>query len=121
MKLVYLKKETDPAHTIEEEIKKLEGVIRDHPTNEKAYDRLMILYRKQGNYKQELRTINRAIKTFEELFRKKQPVYNKKIKALSSAISKLSGLADKKGNSVYEKGELARWRKRKAIVAKKIK
>ena len=122
MKVVHLKKEdTSPADTIELQIKQLEADIKYHPGNEKAHNRLMILYRKQGNYKQELKTINRAIKIFEELFRKRQPVVNNRIRSLSRAIAKVTGLSDQKGNSLFQKGELTKWNKRKAIVMKKIK
>ncbi|HUR67585.1 MAG TPA: bacterial transcriptional activator domain-containing protein [Chitinophagaceae bacterium] len=121
MKVVHLKKENDPTVDTGQHIKLLEAIIKAHPGNEKAHDRLMILYRKQGNYKQELKTLNRAIKTFEELFTKKQPAVNNKIKALSMAIAKSTGLSDKKGNSIFQKGELAKWKRRREVVIKKIK
>jgi len=121
MKVVHLKKEdTSPAGNIEQQIKQLETDIKYHPGNEKAHNRLLILYRKQGNYKQELKTINRAIKIFEELFRKRQPVVNNRIRSLSRAISKVTGLSDQKGNSLFQKGELTKWNKRKEVVMKKL-
>ena len=122
MKVVHLKKEdTHPSENIDQQIKQLEADIKYHPGNEKAHNRLMILYRKQGNFKQELKTINRAIKIFEDLFRKRQPVVNSKVRSLSSAISKVTGLSDQKGNSLFQKGELVKWKKRKETVTKKIK
>lgn len=121
MKVVHLNKEQPKTDPLADEIKALEQMIRHHPSNEKAYSRLMMIYRKQQEYKKELKVINLAIKTFEELFSRKQPAYNPRIKALSKALSKATGLADKKGNSLYEKGELAKWKRRKATVLKKLK
>ena len=81
----------------------------------------MILYRRQGDYKQELKTINRAIKILEEIFRKRQPAFNNTIRSLSSTIAKVTGLLYQKGNSLFQKGELGKWNMRKETVTKKIK
>jgi DNA-binding SARP family transcriptional activator len=121
MKVVHLNKAQPTPDLLKEEIRALEQTIKYHPTNEKAYSRLMIIYRKQQEYKKELKVINLAIKTFEEMFSRKQPAYNPRIKALSKALAKATGLTDKKGNSLYEKGELAKWKRRKATVMKKLK
>lgn len=120
MKVVHLNKDKkeDPS---KEEISQLEKMIRVHPTNEKAFQRLMILYRKKQDYQKELKTINTAIRNFEELYKKRTPAFSSKIKSLSKAISKATGLTDKKGNSLYEKGELAKWKRRKKAVLKKLK
>lgn len=68
MKVVHLRQENkDDTDQVRVEIKELELLIRHYPRNERAYNRLMILYRKTGDYQQELKIINRAIKTFEEL------------------------------------------------------
>jgi len=105
---------------LQKEAESLELLLKDHPTNERAYNRLMIIYRKQKEYKKELRVINKAIKTFQEKFDKDRPAYSPKIASLSKAILKATGLADKKGNNQYELGELARWKKRKLVVLNKI-
>jgi hypothetical protein len=120
MKLVHLNKEPIKKDDTEAEILSLEKTIRDHPTNERAYQRLMILYRKQKNYKKELKTIDTAIRTFEAIFKKRQPTYGQKVKALSKALLKATGLADKKGNSLYQAGELTRWKARRQTVLKKL-
>jgi len=122
MKVVHLKKEnkieeSDPAL----EARALEQLLKEHPANEKAYDRLMVLYRKLKEPEKELRTINTAIKIFEEKYVKRQPAFNKKIETLSRALRKATGLADKKGNNLFEPGELARWKKRKALLQSKMK
>ena len=119
MKVVHLKKENTPEDG-PVEIKQLEEIIKNYPANQRSYNRLMTLYRKQGNYKKELQTINRAIRTFEALFKKRQPPFNKMVKALSIALSKATGLSDKKGNPIYQMGDLSKWKKRKELVSKKI-
>ncbi len=120
MKVVPLYKKEIPVADLREEAIGLEKLIRSQPGNEHAYTRLMIIYRKLKEYKKEITIINTAIKVFEEKFRKKQPVFDKKVTALSKALLKATGLADKKGNNMYEYGELSKWRKRKALVMKKI-
>lgn len=60
MKIVHLRKENSNTEDAPAEIKQSEQILKNHPTNEKAYSRFMILHRKQGNYKEELRIINKA-------------------------------------------------------------
>ncbi|MBC7849925.1 MAG: hypothetical protein H7Y31_09315 [Chitinophagaceae bacterium] len=98
-----------------------EEILRKHPLNESAYNRLLILYRQSKQPKKELATINAGIKNFEQFFSNAQkPTPVKKIRDLSHAINKLTGLSDKKGKPVYEPEPIARWRKRKEVVLKKI-
>src|SRR5689334_6886109 len=91
------------------------------------YDRLMIYYRKQKEYKKELQLINRALKVFgDQLKRHGSEVFSAAkshaaVKRLSLQIGKLSGLMDKKGNLKYIPEPLARWMKRKKTVEQKIK
>src|SRR5688500_14699573 len=71
------------------------------------YDRLMIYYRKQKEYKKELQLINRALKVFGD--RLKEQAGNilaaaqssSTIKRLSDKINRSAGLMDKKGNLTY--------------------
>lgn len=129
MKLVHLDKtkvkvedkDKESAADLSEEGKLLEKTIQSNPGNDKALNRLMVIYRKLKEPKKELKVINTAIKTFEERFKKRQPVYNKKITTLSKALLKATGLADKKGNNLYEPGDLSKWRKRKALLLKRKK
>ena len=119
MKVVHLNRDTPAPDPLQAEIILLEKLIREHPGNTNGYNRLMILYRKQKEYKKELRLIDTAIRVFEEKFRKKQPRFNKKVTSLSKALLKATGLADKKGNNIYEWGELAKWKKRKELLLRK--
>jgi DNA-binding SARP family transcriptional activator len=99
-----------------------EKLIKKDPANELLYDRLMIIYRKEKEYKKELAVINAGIKKFEELhqsFIRLTP--SKRITDLSKKLLKATGLADKKGRPLHDREPIARWRKRKAVVEKKIK
>lgn len=99
-----------------------EGLLKKNPVHEEAYRRLMILYRKQKNYRKELAVIRAGIRAFEELYQPSRALTgNKKITALSRALLKSTGLADKKGNPLYQKEPLGSWTRRKTIVEKKIK
>ena len=101
-------------------IKDYEEAIKKNALAEKAYDRLMILYRKEKNYKNELRIINTGIKSFESFYRSKKS-RSKKIAEISKKLNRNFGFTDKKGNTIYDPEPIARWKKRKDTVEKKIK
>jgi hypothetical protein len=93
------------------------AIIHANPHSEKAYDRLMIIYRKKKNTGAELKLIDKAINTFKSWFEKKSPfMQSKKISQLSSSISKITGLAAKKTDMIFTREPLARWQKRKNIL-----
>ena len=99
-----------------------EKVIKENPLNEYAYDRLMIIYRKNKEYKKEKVVISKAIKAFEQFYKNASKVSSsKKIVLLSKAFMKSTGLADKKGKLLYQKEPLERWNKRKGVVEKRLK
>lgn len=118
MKVVHLDKGIKETPDLATEAKELEASNRKHP-NDKAFNRLMQIYRKLKDPGRELQVINTAIKTFEAKLKERQPSYNKKVTALSKALRKATGLADQKGNNLYEPGELAKWKKRKETLLKK--
>jgi hypothetical protein len=92
-----------------------------------SFDRLMVLYRKQKKYRDELRVINRGIKVFTEDHQRRQKTQiaearnKKQVQELSNAIMKKAGLKDRKGNDVYLPGPLSKWIKRKEVVLKRMK
>lgn len=99
-----------------------EKAIKDNPLNEYAYDRLMIIYRKNKEYKKENAVIARAIKAFDQFYKNASKVSrSKKIVSLSKAFMKSTGLADNRGKLLYQKEPLARWSKRKQVVEKRLK
>lgn len=125
-KVVTLKQTIKEAEQAEEKedvslaVKDYESAIAANPLLEKAYDRLMILYRKEKNYKNELRTINSGIKAFENFYKSRKSG-SKKIAEISKKLNRSFGFTDKKGNAVYEPEPIARWKKRKITVEKRIK
>ena len=125
-KVLSLKKTIEEANEAEEKkdtsvaIKDYEEAIKLNPLAEKAYDRLMIIYREEKDYKNELRIINAGIKSFENFYRSKKSS-SKKVAEISKMLNRSFGFTDKKGNAVYEPEPIARWKKRKAVVEKKIK
>ncbi|HUR11502.1 MAG TPA: hypothetical protein VM012_09035 [Flavitalea sp.] len=88
------------------------------------FQRLMILYRKEKKYKEELRVINSGIKIFtddmEEQKKNNHASRNlKKINELSNAFMKSAGL-NKKNSEIFYPEPIPTWLKRKALVEKKI-
>ena len=91
-----------------------EKITKKSPPMEYAYDRLMIIYRKKGDYKKEKETLNAAIKAFEQFYKAVSRIPAKKsIETLSKGLLKATGLADSKGKLIYEREPLGRWKKRK--------
>jgi hypothetical protein len=89
------------------------------------YDRLMIHYRKEKNFAEELKVIKKGIAVFKKYYSNLQSSTLKKKKSkiteLSRMISKSTGLTDKKGNEVYLPEPLPKWIKRQSVVEQKLK
>lgn len=91
------------------------------------YERLMVLYRRQKNFREELHVLNRAIDFLQlklathqkELFSHK-PGRNKLL-SKSRALAQKIGLLSKKGDHLLLPQPLEKWINRKKIVQKKIK
>lgn len=98
-----------------------EKLIKLHPLEEKAYDRLMIAWRNLKEPKKELQTIKTGIETFEQLYKKSKKNPDKKVIQISRALQKATGLLDKKGEFLYRPEPIGRWLKRKAVVEKHLK
>jgi len=109
---------------LDEAMKLYKDALKIEPSYELSYDRLMIIYRKQKNYKEELKVINEGIKFFQKQHENKQQQLsnsNKKIVQLSNALMKSVGLKDKKGKNIYYPEPIPKWQKRKQLVEKKMK
>ena len=124
-KVVTLKKIIEDANDAEEKdisiaIKDYEDAIKKNGLAEKAYDRLMILYRKEKDHKNELRIINAGIKAFEKFYKSRKS-NSKKVAEISKRLNLSFGFTDKKGEAVYDPEPIARWKKRKITVEKKVK
>lgn len=91
--------------------------------NATVYTKLMIVYRKQKRYAEELDLINKGLEHFKihQTEKASSKNMNASIKKLSSGLNKSLGLTDKKGNSIYEPEPIPSWKRRKISVEKKIK
>jgi tetratricopeptide (TPR) repeat protein len=101
-------------------VKAYHKLLEIHPHKAEIYNKLMRIHRDLKQYDKELTVINKAIKSFEKYYKDQKPSYNPKITSLSKALLKATGLADKKGNNIYQPAELARWKKRKITVEKRL-
>lgn len=115
-------KDLERDNELEQAVAEYKKIIRAYPLKEEGYDRLMIAQRKTKNIKDEIATIKKAVKTFEERFGKpSRHLKEKKVTRLSNALLKSMGLADKKGHPIYEHEPFARWNKRRRLLESKMK
>ena len=114
-------REAENIENIEEAIRLYQLAISTDHLNEDAYNRLMVIFRKLKDYKKELHIIKEGIKVFEEYYESRIPKKSKTITSISNKLNKSFGLADKKGNSIYSPEPIAKWKKRKLVVEKKLK
>jgi tetratricopeptide (TPR) repeat protein len=122
--LIKKAEEAEDNEQLDEAIKLYSEAMKVEPSYELPYDRLMVIYRRQKNYKEELKIINEGIRFFSEQHENKQKEMvgaNKKIAQLSNALMKSVGLKDKKGKNVYYPEPIPKWQKRKQVVEKKLK
>ena len=112
----YLEKTGD----FQQAAKLYEKLLKEKPAHEENYNRLMIIYRKQKDFKSELRVINSGIKFFQELYTPTSIGKHKNVIRLSKQLSVLTGLTDKKGKSLYDAEPIGKWKKRKEVVLKKL-
>ena len=120
-------KEAESEGDIERAIKLYEEINARGNTGQFIFDRLMILYRKLKQFKDELRVINKGIEIFQQENKKllQQNISGKKnkkaIEKLSNVFMKTSGLIDKKGREVHLPEPVNKWMKRKSVVEKRLK
>ena len=104
-------------------IKLYEQNIKENFADKFAFERLMIIYRKQKDFKNELRVINRGVELFQENMKGhlkqslSRHVDEKKLERLSLAIMKGTGLKNK---NLHFPDPIDKWIKRKEIVEKKL-
>ena len=118
---IKLAKKAEEDGEVEEAIVLYEKVIRQKPLLEQPYTRLMILYRKNKRYDEELKVINKAIEVFIEHYNKKKEAYkgSTKVARLSRAI--LKTIAGTKATENQYPQPIPKWEKRKNVVEKKMK
>jgi tetratricopeptide (TPR) repeat protein len=99
-----------------------EQAIRHHPMDEFPYNRLMIIYRKFKQPKNELRVIKKGLEVYTAFYDKKLKPYtsNTKVGQLSKALLKsVTGSAKKTSYTSYPE-PIPRWTLRKKAVEKKL-
>ena len=101
-------------------IKEYEEILKADPLHEYAYNRLMILFRKNKNSKREMAIINSGIREYEKFY-KSRGGKSRKISEISNKLNKAIGLIDRKGQNIYDPEPIATWKKRKALLEKKKK
>ena len=113
------------AHALESEdpgkaISQYRQIIHRFPLKERAYDRLMILLRKEKSYKLEVALIDQAIKIFNDHFGKPSVHAGKrKVASLSRSLQKSLGLKGDKKDILSAFQPIARWQKRRALAVKR--
>lgn len=119
----------DEARQLEKEgqhadaLKIYRALTRRKHLNAEAYNRMMIILRKQKKYKAELEVIQRAIAAIEKSIDANQQAINDRnpeSAALSRQLAESLGLLDEGGRPVYEEPQLQNWRKRESVVAKRL-
>jgi len=116
-------RQEEQAGNLQRAIKLYEQNIREEYADEYAFERLMIIYRKQKQYKDELRVINRGIDLFEHSLKEhlKQTLSRhmdgKKLELLSNAILKKTG---SKTQQAHFPDPIDKWMKRREIVEEKL-
>lgn len=93
------------------------------PGNYLAYDRLMVIYRKQKEAKKELEIIDRAIKDFEESYLTRQNNWIDQNKAAAELTRELAislGVMDKRGLPVASDPVLQKWLKRRELLVERM-
>jgi hypothetical protein len=117
-------KEAEEAGDLNKAVRFYEQNIRENYADKFAFERLMIIYRTQKEYKDELRVIKRGIEVFQQSFKDRvkhslaRQVSNKKLEQLSNAILKITG---QKKEEHHFPDPIDKWLKRKEIVEKKLK
>ncbi|MFL5774536.1 MAG: tetratricopeptide repeat protein [Flavisolibacter sp.] len=106
----------------EQAISLYEEAIKQNPIEEKPFSRLMTLYRQEKEYKDELRVINKALKLFQDFYdHRPEKIVGKNTKAEQISKALLKSVTGKKKNAEpYYPAPIPAWRKRKAIVEKRL-
>ncbi|HET9826695.1 MAG TPA: hypothetical protein VFP87_15250 [Chitinophagaceae bacterium] len=116
-------RQAEQQDNLEKAVKLYEQNIREDYADEFAFERLMIIYRKQKEYKDELRVINRGIDLFQENLQEhlkqtlSRHIDGKKLEQLSNAILKKTG---SKKQELHFPDPIDKWMKRREVVQEKL-
>ncbi len=126
---VALKSRMEEARQLEKEgknadaLKIYRALTRRKHLNAEAYSRMMVILRKQKKYAAELGVIQRATAAAEKAIaanRQALDVKDPESAAIGRKLATSLGLLDDEGLPVYEEPQLAAWRKREAVVEKRL-
>lgn len=98
--------------------------VQNNPLEEQAWQRLMVLHRKQKDYTSELKAINLALKAFDTHTKETQQQWlqkNKKAAPLVKSLAKSLGLMTSKGVMIDNNPVLEKWKHRKELVTARLK
>lgn len=98
--------------------------VKNNPLEEQAWQRQMVLYRKQKDYAGELKVINLALETYITHTKKTQQEWlrqNKKVAPLFKSLAKSLGLMNSKDVMVNDDPVLDKWRHRQEWVKARLK
>jgi IS4 transposase len=104
----------------EQAIRLYEQIVKADDLNEFAYNRLMVLYRKEKDHAKEIKLIDKGIAAFQKHY-KSSTKHNRTIASVSEKLNKAFGLTDKKGNQLYDPEPIGKWKKRRAVAEKRLK
>ena len=107
---------------VKKAIEHYEHAIGQQPVLELPYTRLMILYRKEKRYKDELRIINKALEVYKQHYDAKAAPYagSGKLAQVSKALLKsLTGTTKRSSYTAYPE-PIPKWSIRKKALEKKI-
>lgn len=105
---------------IEEAIQCYKEAIAQEPVEEFPFNRLMVLYRKEKNYEEELKVVEKGIAVFKAFYDKRSKKYSGKNKL--GQISKLLLKNLSKGETGMDgyPEPLQKWSTRKSVLEQKI-
>ncbi len=106
-----------------EAIQSYSAAIKRAPTYSAAYNRLMILFRRQKEYNKEIDLINQALQSYEQEIVNDRQQWEKDHSGsadISLKLAKSMGLINEKGLPVHEDPQVLAWRKRLETAQKKL-
>ncbi len=118
--LIEKAKEAEAAQQLEQAAEIYEQILKEDNLEVEAYDRLMIVYRKLKDYKNELAVVDRGIAAYQDFYNSKTSK-SKRVVDISNKLAKYGGLVDKKGNTTYDPDPISKWKKRRCVIEKRQK
>jgi tetratricopeptide (TPR) repeat protein len=116
-------REAEANNDMDSAIKLYQRVIRKQPHLEEAYNRLMVIFRKEKDYEAEFDVISQGIKAFEDFYKQRAEKVlhdHKQAQRLSSALARSLGQSGKKTSAIFYPQPIPRWLKRQEVVEKKL-